>query len=90
MPGRTTLNISLPEVMRAWVETRVNSGEFANASDYVRDLMRHDQEQVKEALDANTVAGIRKGIADVRAGRRHDADQVLDRLERKYKADPDT
>ena len=40
-----TMNVSLPVPLREWVETQVGSGEYANASDYVRDLIRQDQRQ---------------------------------------------
>lgn len=40
-----TLNVSLPGVMRTWIDTQVQGGEYANASDYIRDLIRHDQRQ---------------------------------------------
>lgn len=39
-----TMNVSLPDQMKAWVETQAKSGRYANASDYVRDLIRRDQE----------------------------------------------
>lgn len=39
------LNVSLPEAMRAWIDARVESGDYANASDYSRDLIRHDQRE---------------------------------------------
>ncbi len=42
-----TMNVSLPDPMRAWVETQIESGEYANASDYVRDLIRQDQRERK-------------------------------------------
>ncbi|MCZ8193121.1 type II toxin-antitoxin system ParD family antitoxin [Brevundimonas sp.] len=38
-----TMNISLPAQMKAWVESRSADGRYANASDYVRDLIRRDQ-----------------------------------------------
>jgi antitoxin ParD1/3/4 len=41
----TTMNISLPDSMKEWVEERVSSGRYANASDYMRDLIRRDQER---------------------------------------------
>lgn len=37
-----TMNISLPKDMKALVEHRVASGLYANASDYIRDLIRDD------------------------------------------------
>ena len=44
-----TLNVSLPDAMRAWIDAQIGGGEYANASDYIRDLIRHDQRQ-REAL----------------------------------------
>jgi antitoxin ParD1/3/4 len=38
-----TMNISLPDQMKEWVEQQVATGRYANASDYVRDLVREDQ-----------------------------------------------
>jgi antitoxin ParD1/3/4 len=38
-----TLNISLPDEMRQWIDTQVASGRYANASDYIRDLIRSNQ-----------------------------------------------
>ncbi len=35
-----TMNISLPDQMKAWVEEQVKSGRYANSSDYMRDLVR--------------------------------------------------
>jgi antitoxin ParD1/3/4 len=43
------MNVSLPDPMKEWVEERVKGGQYANASDYVRDLIRRDQ-QKREAL----------------------------------------
>jgi antitoxin ParD1/3/4 len=38
-----TMNVSLPDAMKGWVEQRAQSGHYSNASDYVRDLIRRDQ-----------------------------------------------
>jgi len=40
-----TMNVSLPDAMKAWVEERSRSGRYSNASDYVRDLIRRDQDR---------------------------------------------
>ena len=37
-----TMNISLPDEMKAFVEERVESGRYANASDFMRDLVRRE------------------------------------------------
>jgi len=38
-----TMNVSLPEPMKRWVEAQAEDGRYANSSDYVRDLIRRDQ-----------------------------------------------
>lgn len=40
-----TMNVSLPDPMKDWVEAQAQSGRYSNASDYVRDLIRKDQER---------------------------------------------
>jgi antitoxin ParD1/3/4 len=40
-----TMNVSLPDQMKAWVEKRAQSARYSNASDYVRDLIRRDQDR---------------------------------------------
>ncbi|KQV40817.1 MULTISPECIES: type II toxin-antitoxin system ParD family antitoxin [unclassified Rhizobium] len=38
-----TMNVSLPDPMKDWVEAKAKSGRYSNLSDYVRDLIRRDQ-----------------------------------------------
>jgi antitoxin ParD1/3/4 len=38
-----TMNISLPDKMREWIDQQVATGRFANASDLMRDLIRDAQ-----------------------------------------------
>ena len=64
-----TLNISLPDAMRKWIEEKLASGEYANASDYMRDLVRHDQRE-RELLNLALIEGEQSGeseasIADI-------------------------
>jgi antitoxin ParD1/3/4 len=42
-----TMTISLPDPMKDWIETRIKQGEYASASDYVRDLVRRDRGQME-------------------------------------------
>ncbi len=42
-----TMNVSLPDKMKQWVEDQVATGRYGNTSDYVRDLVRRDQERVE-------------------------------------------
>ena len=43
-----TMNISLPDAMKAWAETQTETGRYSNTSDYVRDLIRRDQERTEK------------------------------------------
>ncbi len=45
-----TLNVSMPDELRAIIESRVNTGEYQSASDYLRDLIRHDREEIDRLL----------------------------------------
>ena len=61
-----TMNVSLPNQMKAWVEAQVQGGQYGNVSDYVRDLIRRDQqsrEQIK-TLQAAITKGLESGISD--------------------------
>ncbi len=40
-----TMNVSLPDEMKEWVEAQAANGRFANVSDYIRDVVRRDQER---------------------------------------------
>jgi antitoxin ParD1/3/4 len=44
-----TMNISLPDKMREWIDQQVATGRFANASDLMRDLIRDAQAKAKAA-----------------------------------------
>lgn len=60
-----TMNVSLPAPMKAWVETRSEGGLYSNASDYVRDLIRKDQERAAgiAEIQALITQGIESGTA---------------------------
>jgi antitoxin ParD1/3/4 len=69
-----TMNISLPDAMKTWVEEQVATGKYANASDYVRDMLRRDQELasrrarfdqlVQEGLDSGVVETTREELLE--------------------------
>ena len=61
-----SMNISLPEPMKDWVDTRVEGGDYASASDYVRDLIRKDREfrEKREVLIQALIEGEESGISD--------------------------
>lgn len=58
-----TMNISLPDPMKSWVEEQSRSGRYANSSDYVRDLIRRDRlrseaiAEIQGAIDVGVASG---------------------------------
>lgn len=62
-----TMNVSLPDLMKEWVDERVKSGQYGNASEYVRDLIRDDQRN--EEWRQYVVRELEEGEADLREGR---------------------
>lgn len=60
----TSLNISLPEPLRDWIEAQVKRGRYGNASEYLRELIRRDQErQAQERLEELLLEGVKSGLA---------------------------
>lgn len=60
-----TMNVSLPDKMKQWVEDQVQSGRYGNSSDYVRDLVRRDQERAAKKAEFERLVqeGIDSGIS---------------------------
>jgi len=50
-----TINVSLPDAMKEWVEGQAATGRYSNASDYVRDLIRRDQERREKIAAMQTM-----------------------------------
>jgi antitoxin ParD1/3/4 len=55
----TTMNISLPEEMKAFIEAQMGLEGYASASEYLRALIREAQKrQARQALDAKLLEGL--------------------------------
>ena len=52
----TSLNISLPEVLKAYVEGQVASGDWGTPSEYIRELIRQDKERRMTNLEQELLA----------------------------------
>lgn len=50
-----TMNVSLPDEMKAWVDERVASGDYAGASDVVRDLIRSEQSRLAAVAEFQSI-----------------------------------
>ena len=78
-----TMNISMPDPMKDWVQVQIESGKYASSSDYVRDLIRRDQLRAEklQAMQAAITKGLESGIsnksmADIRAEARKQAKEI--------------
>jgi antitoxin ParD1/3/4 len=58
----STMNISLPDQMRSFVEMQVNQGQYSSVSDYVRALIREDQNRrTREKLEEKLLEALESG-----------------------------
>jgi antitoxin ParD1/3/4 len=62
-----TMNVSLPDPMKVWVEAQTQDGRYSNASDYVRDLIRRDQDRQQAITELQQL--VDEGLASGPAAR---------------------
>jgi antitoxin ParD1/3/4 len=55
----TSLNISLPDALKAYVEGQVASGDWGTPSEYIRELIRQDKERRLGNLEQELIAAAR-------------------------------
>ena len=60
------MNVSVPDGLKAWAEARVAEGRYSSTSDYIRDLMRRDQERAEKIASFQRLVdeGRASGISD--------------------------
>ncbi len=61
--GMSQLIISMPDALQEWVDTRIAQGRYADAADYLRDLVRLDQQSddrlwLKAMIDEGLASGV--------------------------------
>jgi antitoxin ParD1/3/4 len=60
----TTMNISLPEEMKAFIESQMSQEGYASASEFLRSLIREEQRRrAKRALEAKFREALESGPA---------------------------
>ena len=67
----TSLNISLPEALKDYVEGMVASGDWGTPSEFIRELIRRDKERRLGNLEQELIAAANGGkvelsVADMR------------------------
>jgi antitoxin ParD1/3/4 len=66
----STITIAISDDMKEWLNGKTRSGEFADSSAYVSDLIRRDQERsakiaaMQTAVDAGLASGLGNRTAD--------------------------
>jgi antitoxin ParD1/3/4 len=63
LAGMTTMNISLPDSLKAFVDSQVSQRGFGTSSEYVRELIRSDQD--RQRLRGLLLAGAESAPAAV-------------------------
>jgi antitoxin ParD1/3/4 len=71
--GMTTMNISLPDDMKAFVDQQVQSRGYMSSSEYIRDLLRHEKDiadfraMIQEGLDSGDPIPADEVFSELRA-----------------------
>ena len=60
------VNVSMPDPMKQWVDGQAESGRYLDAGDYLRNLIRQDQERTTKisAMQRLVDEGLASGTAD--------------------------
>jgi antitoxin ParD1/3/4 len=57
-----TMNISLPDQLKEFVDDQIGSGRYSSVSEYVRDLIRNDEKRkAHDKLETMLMEGIQSG-----------------------------
>ena len=60
--SKSTMSFALPGPLREYIDGRVRSGQYGNTSEYLRELIRRDQdEQAKKRLRDLIEEGLQSG-----------------------------
>lgn len=62
----SSLNISLPEQLKSYVESRVKQGDYGTPSEYLRELIRRDKERRIKQLETDLVDALHSGDIELR------------------------
>ena len=64
--GTVRKTITFTEQQDQWIKAKIAGGQFTNDSEYIRDLVRRDQEKTAELemLRAAIIEGEQSGVSD--------------------------
>jgi antitoxin ParD1/3/4 len=75
--------ITLTDKQDDWIKTQIRNGGFTNESEYIRDLVRRDQNQNAEFLTTKAAIehGFKSGISDM------DVPEIMKEVEDRMRKD---
>ena len=63
-----TVNVSLPEAMKQFVDQQVSAGVYSSVSDYIRALVQEDQKRkAQETIEALVLEGLNSEASEMTA-----------------------
>ena len=82
-----SMNISLPDPLKKFVDGQIAQGRYSSASEYVRELIRADEKRkTEEQLEAKLLEGLRSPESELTsAGWSEIRKEALARLEARKK-----
>ena len=81
--GTTRKTITLTDKQDQWIKAQIAAGEYTNDSEYIRDLVRRDQEENAKfmALKQAIQEGLSSGVSD------KSVTDIMEEVESRLKAD---
>lgn len=81
--GTTRKTITVTEQQDQWIKAQIEGGGFTNDSEYIRDLIRRDQEENAkfQALKAAIQEGLDSGVS------KRTVSQIMEDVETRLRAD---
>jgi len=81
--GTTRKTITLTDKQEQWIKAQIAAGEYTNDSEYIRDLVRRDQEENAKflALKQAIQEGLSSGVSD------RSVTDVMEEVEARLSAD---
>ena len=83
-----SMNISLPEPLKQFVDGQISTGRYSSASEYVRELIRADEKRkAEEQLEAMLLEGLNSPESELtKAGWKAIRGEALARIQARRKA----
>jgi antitoxin ParD1/3/4 len=81
--GTTRKTITLTDKQDQWIKAQIAAGEYTNDSEYIRDLVRRDQEENAkfQALKLAIQEGLSSGVSD------KSVTDIMEEVESRLRAD---